>query len=87
MITGLALVAALEKTGGKTDAETLIPAMEGLAFDSPKGKVQFRAEDHQLLQSMYGFRLNYDTPTPWVAPVLTREFTIDDMKVPVANKR
>ena len=87
MITGLALVAALEKTGGKTDAETLIPAMEGLEFDSPKGKVRFRPEDHQLLQSMFGFRLAYDTPNAWATPVLTREFGIDDMKVPVANKR
>jgi branched-chain amino acid transport system substrate-binding protein len=87
MITGLALVAALEKSGGRTDAETLIKAMEGLAFDSPKGKVMFRAEDHQLLQSMYGFRLNYDSPHPWVQPVLTRDFGIDDMKVPVNNKR
>ena len=86
MVTGLALVAALEKTKGVTDADTLITAMEGMAFDSPKGKVQFRAEDHQALQSMFGFKLNYDTPDPWVIPVLTREFTIDDMKVPVANK-
>jgi branched-chain amino acid transport system substrate-binding protein len=86
MVTGLALVAALEKTKGVTDADTLITAMEGMAFDSPKGRVQFRAEDHQALQSMFGFKLNYDTPDPWVVPVLTREFTIDDMKVPVANK-
>ena len=87
MITGMALVAALEKTKGVTDAETLIPAMEGLAFDSPKGRVQFRAEDHQLLQSMYGFKLQLATDQPWAVPVLTREFTIADMKIPITNKR
>jgi branched-chain amino acid transport system substrate-binding protein len=87
MVTGLALVAALEKTGGKTDAETLIKAMEGMQFDSPKGAVQFRAEDHQLLQSMFGFKLKVDPSQPWAVPELTHEFTISEMKVPIANKR
>jgi branched-chain amino acid transport system substrate-binding protein len=87
MITGLALVAALEKTKGVTDPETLIPAMEGLRFESPKGTVQFRAEDHQLLQSMYGYKLQLTTDQPWAVPVLTHEFTSADMKIPIANKR
>ena len=42
MVTAMALVAALEKTKGSTDTEALIAAMEGMAFDSPKGRVQFR---------------------------------------------
>ena len=87
MVTGLALVAALEKSGGKTDADTLIKAMEGMQFDSPKGPVQFRAEDHQLLQSMYGFKLKVDPSQPWAVPELTHEFTISEMTVPIANKR
>jgi branched-chain amino acid transport system substrate-binding protein len=87
MVTGLALVSALEKTGGKTDADTLIAAMEGMKFDSPKGPVQFRAEDHQLLQSMFGFRLKVDPSQPWAVPELTHEFTIAEMKVPITNKR
>src|SRR5271154_2599678 len=40
----MALVASVEKTAGSTDAEKLIPAMEGLAFDTPKGKMIFRKE-------------------------------------------
>ncbi|HXW63947.1 MAG TPA: substrate-binding domain-containing protein, partial [Burkholderiaceae bacterium] len=48
-----AVVAALNKTQGSTDTEKLISAMEGMSFDSPKGKVMFRKEDHQLLQPMY----------------------------------
>lgn len=87
MATGMALVAALEKTKGNTDAEVLIPAMEGMEFDSPKGRMQFRREDHQVLQSMYGFRLKNDPAAPWAVPVLTREFKIEDMQVPIANKR
>ncbi len=87
MITGIALVAALEKTKGDTNADTMIAAMEGMKFDSPKGPVEFRREDHQLLQSMYGFKLHIDPAAPWAVPVLTHEFTIDEMKVPIANKR
>jgi branched-chain amino acid transport system substrate-binding protein len=87
MVTGMALVAALEKTKGATDADTLIAAMEGMEFDSPKGRVQFRAQDHQLLQSMYGFKLHIDPAQPWAIPVLTHEFTISEMQVPIANKR
>ena len=87
MVTGLALVAALEKTKGNTDAETLISAMEGLSFDSPKGKVKFRTEDHQLLQSMFGFKLDTTIDRPWAVPVATREFTMDDMPIPITAKR
>jgi branched-chain amino acid transport system substrate-binding protein len=87
MVTALALVAALEKTKGSTDTEALIAAMEGMAFDSPKGRVQFRAEDHQALQSMFGFTLKFDPAVAWAVPVLTHEFTIADMKLPITNKR
>ncbi|MFI4983484.1 MAG: substrate-binding domain-containing protein, partial [Nevskiales bacterium] len=87
MSSAMALVTALEKTKGVTDADTLIAAMEGMDFDSPKGRMQFRKEDHQVLQSMYGFSLKVDSSAPWAVPVLTREFKIDDMKVPIANKR
>jgi branched-chain amino acid transport system substrate-binding protein len=87
MVTALGLVAALEKTKGVTDADTLIAAMEGLAYDSPKGRVMFRAEDHQLLQSMFGFKLDTSTSKPWAVPVETHEFTMDEMKIPITNKR
>ncbi len=87
MAAGVALVAALEKTQGKADAETLIAAMEGLSFETPKGTMTFRAEDHQALQSMYGFKLTDDPAMKWAVPVLTHEFGIKDIAVPVTNKR
>jgi branched-chain amino acid transport system substrate-binding protein len=87
MAVGMALVTALDKTKGVTDADTLIKAMEGMDFDSPKGKMQIRAADHQALQPMYGFRLHIDPDKPWAVPVLTREIGIDEMKIPIANQR
>ncbi len=48
-----AIVLALEKTNGDTDAEKMIPVMEGMSWDAPKGKFTFRKEDHHSLQPMY----------------------------------
>ena len=87
MSTGVALVTALEKTGGDASADKLIGAMEGMSFDSPKGPMQFRAADHQALQPMYGFTLKVDPAAPWAVPELTRTFGIADMDIPVTNKR
>ncbi len=87
MITGIALVRALERTKGVTDPKVLIPAMEGMSFESPKGRVMFRKADHQLLQPMYGFRLTFPAGSAWAVPVLTHTFTISQMKIPVTNKR
>jgi branched-chain amino acid transport system substrate-binding protein len=86
-IAAQALVAALKKTDGSTDAEKLIPAMEGMTFESPKGSVMFRNEDHQLLQPMYAFKIKVDPSVPWAVPELTRVIRIDEMKIPIANKR
>jgi branched-chain amino acid transport system substrate-binding protein len=34
--------------------------MEGLSFDTPKGSMTFRKEDHQALQEMYHWRIKKD---------------------------
>jgi branched-chain amino acid transport system substrate-binding protein len=47
----------------------------------------FRKEDHQALQSMFGFKLKDDPNVKWAVPELTREFKIEDMNLPIANKR
>jgi branched-chain amino acid transport system substrate-binding protein len=85
MSAAIAVVTALEKTKGNTDTETLIKAMEGMDFATPKGKMEFRKEDHQALQSMFGFKLKIDPAVEWAIPELTKELTIADMKVPVGN--
>ncbi len=87
MAAAIAAVAAFEKTQGSSDTEKLIAAMEGMEFTGPKGKMMFRKEDHQALQSMFGFKLKVDPNVAWAIPELTREFTIADMQIPIANKR
>jgi branched-chain amino acid transport system substrate-binding protein len=87
MSAGIAVVEALKKTGGNTATEKLIAAMEGMAFETPKGKMVFRKEDHQALQSMYHFRIKVDPAFTWGVPELVREIKIEDMNIPIRNKR
>jgi branched-chain amino acid transport system substrate-binding protein len=84
--SAMAVVAAVTKAKS-TDTEKLITAMEGLEFDTPKGKMVFRKEDHQALQSMYHFKIKADPAVAWGIPELVRELKIEDMTVPVLNKR
>ena len=83
----MALVTALKKTNGDTNTEVLINAMEGLSFDTPKGKMTFRKEDHQALQSMYHFKIKIDPALAWAVPELVREIKPEDMNLPIRNKR
>ncbi|ROR48005.1 substrate-binding domain-containing protein [Diaphorobacter sp. C33] len=83
----MAIVTALKKTGGDTKTNTLIKAMEGMSFDTPKGTMTFRKEDHQAMQSMYHFRIKNDPAFAWGVPELVREIKPQEMQVPIRNKR
>jgi branched-chain amino acid transport system substrate-binding protein len=87
MSAGIAVVEALKKTGGATATEKLITAMEGMSFETPKGKMTFRKEDHQALQSMYHFKIKVDPAFAWGVPELVREIKIEEMNIPIRNKR
>ncbi|NNU43521.1 substrate-binding domain-containing protein [Ramlibacter montanisoli] len=83
----MALVTALKKTNGDTGSEKLIGAMEGMSFDTPKGRMTFRKEDHQAMQSMYHFKIKVDPAFAWGVPKLVREIKPEEMAVPIRNKR
>ena len=83
----MALVTALQKTGGNTATNKLIATMEGMSFDTPKGKMTFRAEDHQAMQSMYHFKIKVDPAFAWGVPELVREIKPNEMNVPIRNQR
>jgi branched-chain amino acid transport system substrate-binding protein len=86
MSAAIAIVEAVKKTKGDTDGETLIEAMEGLSFETPKGKMTFRPEDHQALQSLYAIKLEKKDGVPYPVPVLMRELTPEETAPPVRNK-
>jgi branched-chain amino acid transport system substrate-binding protein len=78
---------ALKKTAGDTDTNKLIATMEGMSFETPKGKMTFRKEDHQAMQSMYHFKIKVDPAFAWGVPELVREIKPEEMNMPIRNKR
>lgn len=85
MTAALAIVEAIKKTDGDTNADKLIEAMEGMSFDTPKGKMTFREEDHQALQTLYAIRLEKVDGVDYPVPVLIRELSPEETAPPVRN--
>ena len=83
----MALVTALKKTNGDTHTDLLIKTMEGMSFDTPKGRMTFRKEDHQAMQSMYHFKIKVDPAFAWGVPELVHEIKPEEMNIPILNKR
>lgn len=84
MAAGIAAVEAIRRAES-TDTEALISTMEGMRFDTPKGEMMFRAEDHQAMQSMYHFRIRVEDDVEWAIPELVREITMDEMDIPLGR--
>ena len=78
MTAAIAVVDALA-VARSTEADALISALEGLSFETPKGRMAIRPEDHQTLQTMYQFRKQ---PTSDL-PELAREIGISEISLPV----
>ncbi len=83
----MAVVTALKKANGDTSTNKLIKTMEGMSFETPKGTMTFRKEDHQAMQAMYHFRIKVDPAFAWGVPELIREIKASEMDVPIRNKR
>ena len=87
MAAGIAVVEALKKTGGDTATPKLIAAMEGMSFETPKGTMTFRKEDHQAMQEMYHFRIKADPAFAWGVPELVRVIPASELQIPIRNQR
>lgn len=85
MAAALSIVAALEKTAGDADSEKLISTMEGMSFETPKGTMTYRKEDHQAMQALYAIRLEKHDGVAWPVPVLLREMTKEETAPPILN--
>ena len=48
-----AIYEALKKTGGKTDGESLIGAMKGMKWESPRGPISIDPETRDIVQNIY----------------------------------
>lgn len=82
----MALVTALKHSKGETNTETLMHTMKGMAFETPKGMMRFRAEDHQAMQSMYHFRVPMGATAGRIPDLkLVREIQASDIHIPIRN--
>jgi branched-chain amino acid transport system substrate-binding protein len=88
MAAAVAIVDAIKKAGG-TDTEKLISAMEGMSFDTPKGRMTFRKQDHQAMQDMFEFRIKKasEQKNEWDLLSLVRVIHASELPVPITNKR
>ena len=84
MAAALAIVKALE-TADEWNTETLISTMEGMSWETPKGTMTFRPEDHQALQSMYHFKIKVEDGVDWAIPELVRVIEADEMDIPIGR--
>ena len=82
----LAVVEAVKRTNGDTNTDKLIATMEGMSFETPKGKLTLRKEDHQAMQSMYHTRIKDDPAFAWGVPELIREIKPEEMNIPIRNQ-
>jgi len=85
MSAAIAIVEALKKTEGDTDIDLLIETMEGMSFESPKGTMTFRPEDHQALQTLYAVTLEKQVGFDYPIPVLNRELSPEETAPPIRN--
>ena len=83
MSAAISIVEALKKTEGDADADKLIKTMEGMSFETPKGKMTYRPEDHQALQALYAIKLEKKDGVAYPVPVLIRELTPEETAPPV----
>ncbi|MDE5412529.1 substrate-binding domain-containing protein [Alkalihalobacterium chitinilyticum] len=81
----MAVVQALENSNGETDSDTLIETMRGMTFDTPKGPMTFRSEDHQAMQTMYAITLERTDEYDYPVPVIIRELSPDETAPPILN--
>ncbi len=85
MASALAVVKALRETPS-LDTEDLIATMEGMTWDTPKGEMTFRPEDHQALQSMLHFKIRVDDDVEWAIPEKVRIIEADEMDIPIGRE-
>ncbi len=75
--TAQALVAGLEKTKGDASSKALIPALEGLLWDGPRGAYYMRPADHQVLLPLYVVKLVSVTDPDFKFYELVKEIPAD----------
>jgi branched-chain amino acid transport system substrate-binding protein len=73
----------LKKTGGKTDADTVVAAMKGMAWESPRGPISIDPRTRDIVQNVYIRKIAKVDGQPWAV-----EFeTFKDVKDPLKEEQ
>ena len=70
----------LEKTGGKTDAETVIASMKGMNWESPRGPISIDPRTRDIVQNVYIRKIEKLDGEPWAIEFATFEAVKDPLK-------
>ena len=70
----------LEKTGGKTDADGILAAMKGMAWESPRGPISIDPRTREIIQSVYVRKVEKVAGEPWSNEFKTFEAVKDPLK-------
>jgi branched-chain amino acid transport system substrate-binding protein len=76
---------ALEKTGGKIDADTVIEAMKGMKWESPRGPTSIDPRTRDIVQDVYIRKVEKVNGEPWALEFATFEAIKDPLKEPAAE--
>lgn len=83
------IIEILKRSNGDLKTKTLISLLEGKEFETPKGYVKFREEDHQALQTMFIVELikSDDVDINWSVPEYygLEELFYEDTEPPIKN--
>src|SRR5277367_1774134 len=71
---------ALKKTGGKTDADTVIAAMKGMSWESPRGPISIDPATRDIVQNVYIRKVEKVGGEPWAVEFETFPAVKDPLK-------
>ena len=77
------LVVQAVREGGGDNVDDMIASLEGYTFDSVKGSLTIRADDHAVLQPMFQATLNEGADGTW-SPELIETVDADTVAPPIA---
>ncbi len=77
---------ALKKTGGKTDGDSLIEAMKGIAFESPRGPISIDPQTRDIIQNIYIRRVEKKNGELYNVEFATFPAVKDPVKAAAAQK-
>ncbi len=80
-----AIYAALQKTGGKTDADAIVGAMKGMSWESPRGPISIDPRTRDIVQNVYIRKVERKDGAPWAVEFETFPNVKDPLKEAAAK--